>query len=134
MYAMGEKYIVPGLKALAQARFKTSHLTLDAHSVAKVVAEVYSTTVPEDRGLREFILYHCLVGVGHYTKVDEFNDVVRDVPRFGYELLIRAVEKVERLKPQCHIASDCYHCRKSDAWPLLYCKHNQLAEQSPKIL
>ncbi|KAL8709641.1 MAG: hypothetical protein Q9225_007419 [Loekoesia sp. 1 TL-2023] len=61
MYACGDKYGVPPLKTLAQARFKeltTQHWPFK--DFPALVGKVYAATSPKDRGLKDIIFQICL--------------------------------------------------------------------------
>lgn len=85
MYAMGEKYGVPGLKALAVAKFLAAiRGTNDGLTAAIMIA--YSATPESDRGLRNVIIeilhHYCKV----FEDVDEIQEVISALPDLCYGL------------------------------------------------
>ncbi|TIA39674.1 hypothetical protein D6C78_03087 [Aureobasidium pullulans] len=85
MYAMGEKYGVPGLKALAVAKFLAAIRGTNAGLTAAIMI-AYSATPESDQVLRTVIieiLYHlCKV----FEDVDEIQQVISRLPDLLYGL------------------------------------------------
>lgn len=55
MYAMGDKYGIHGLKALAREKFQEAW-KFTAAGLVKAIKIVYASTMESDRGLREIII------------------------------------------------------------------------------
>jgi hypothetical protein len=57
IYALAEKYLVPGLKALTARKFDIASAKLwDSDDFIEAVQEVYTSTIETDRGLRSIVL------------------------------------------------------------------------------
>ena len=133
MYAVGDRYLIPGLKVLAQTYFGAAIVTLRGMDWATVIKEVYTNTPDHDRGLRDLVLTKSTNMVAELVKGDGFKAVAIDVPQFWFELLQRTVAKVDDQKVYCFTPAECVHCQRDDAAPSLYCRHNCPAKRR-KIL
>lgn len=129
MYALGEKYTVSGLKALAQDRFIQTVTSLNGASLGAVIGEVYTSTPDHDRGLRHFVLRITTNKVTDLLQDDGFRAVDVDIPRFGFEFLASTVEKVERQSGRSYKIGECSRCPYKESNPPLYCRRNRQAEQ-----
>jgi hypothetical protein len=77
VYALGEKYDIKGLKALALEKFKKEAIEYwDSHDFIQAVEEVYTSTIDQDRGMRDAVVQAIRV---HPTVLDKalMQDVVR---------------------------------------------------------
>lgn len=87
MYAIGDKYGIPGLKALAKSKFEDI-LKFTCAGLVKAMRIAYVSTVDEDKGLRQLIVnklhaYNIATSLGK----PEIDENVRDLPELGYALL-----------------------------------------------
>ncbi|KAH0148142.1 hypothetical protein KCU67_g11572, partial [Aureobasidium melanogenum] len=87
MYAMGDKYGVPGLKAIAKCKFEDI-LRYTCAGLAKAMRIAYISTVESDKGLRQLIVnklyaYNVATSLGR----PEIDQNVKDLPELGYALL-----------------------------------------------
>ncbi|VUC32711.1 unnamed protein product [Clonostachys rosea] len=87
VYALGEKYGIPGLKALAATKFK-NEVDQHWHSQDFLLAlkEVYSSTVDHDRSLRDIVVQAVSAHL-QLLETKDFQDAIKglDLP---YDLLI----------------------------------------------
>lgn len=86
VYAVAEKYGIPGLKALAQKKFETQVVArwndldfLDA------MEEVYTTTVDSDRGLRNAVI-QVFRAHPQLARTQETKAIIEDIPPFAHDL------------------------------------------------
>ncbi|KAI4748072.1 hypothetical protein E4T50_01664 [Aureobasidium sp. EXF-12298] len=94
MYAMGDKYGIPGLKILALRKFKTSlesALSITYFEFATVIAITHLSTPSTDRGLRkeiaDFLHAHKPV-----AKTDMMVHTVKDFPDLVYALYCKLLQ------------------------------------------
>ncbi|KAI9672634.1 MAG: hypothetical protein M1831_000069 [Alyxoria varia] len=86
VYALAEKYGIHGLKALAKAKFETlSSESWDDPGFLDAVEEVYTTTIEQDRGLRDVILQVFRKHPDLVYRLD-VQDAVKDVPTLAHDL------------------------------------------------
>ncbi|KAK1144220.1 hypothetical protein N8T08_005633 [Aspergillus melleus] len=89
VYQAGDKYGIPRLKDKAMKKFATSTMEFwetDGFTIA--VAEVYSTTPPGDRGLRDTAV---AVSIEHLQALQEkqsFQEVLRETPGFAADIIL----------------------------------------------
>ncbi|KAH7112803.1 hypothetical protein B0J11DRAFT_446597 [Dendryphion nanum] len=86
VYALGEKYGIPGLKSLARKKFahQIEH-HLSSTEFAESCQEAYETTVDSDRGLRDVIIQTFRAHPNLSLRKD-VELVVRDTPGLAFEL------------------------------------------------
>ena len=87
IYVMGDKYGIPGLKALAKSKFEDI-LKFTCAGLVKAMRIAYVSTVDEDKGLRQLIVnklhaYNIATSLGK----PEIDENVKDLPELGYALL-----------------------------------------------
>ncbi|CAD0040833.1 unnamed protein product [Aureobasidium pullulans] len=85
MYAMGEKYGVPGLKALAVAKFLAVIPRTNAGLTAAIMI-AYSTTPESDQGLRNAMIESLYCYRKAFVEVDEIQTVISKLPDLSYGL------------------------------------------------
>jgi hypothetical protein len=96
MYAMGEKYLIPGLKNHAKLLFSKSMPYIPLASMCEVITEVYTSTPEIDRGLRDIVLDAVVIGLNEKIRNKELKKIALEVaPQFGYELLERALGSLD---------------------------------------
>jgi len=86
MYAVAEKYGINGLKTLAQLKFETlvaEHW--NSYDFLDSVAEIYTSTVDTDRGLRNVVI-HIFRSHPELAHNTEAQAVVKSVPDFAFDL------------------------------------------------
>ncbi|KAI5211419.1 hypothetical protein AUEXF2481DRAFT_25775 [Aureobasidium subglaciale EXF-2481] len=98
MYAMGEKYGIPGLKVLAAAKYKA----LGVRTLAGLAAAIMITfkgTVSTDKVLRTMVSYH--IDILRYThrNVPELRRTISEIPELAFELYQRALERERACEP-----------------------------------
>jgi len=90
MYAMGEKYQIPGLKALAVRKYGSGWLSTSAgFNTAIVIA--YMSTPETDRHLREVIV-DILSRDKWLAKRDVVCQTVKEIPELLYDLYRRLMD------------------------------------------
>ncbi|KAI5265298.1 hypothetical protein E4T47_08572 [Aureobasidium subglaciale] len=87
MYAMGDKYDIPGLKTLAQAKFEDI-IKYTCAGLVTAMTIVYTSTVDMDKGLRQMIV-NKLHATNTATSLSfpEINQNVKDLFELSYALL-----------------------------------------------
>lgn len=88
VYAIADKYVIPGLKELAKTKF--ANLAFSTELVLRfptVIYEIYDTTPPEDRGLRDIVTDICCLSVQEIVRHNEWSDAVRTHVDFVFDLL-----------------------------------------------
>jgi hypothetical protein len=88
VYAMGEKYGIPGLKDLAQRKFE--HAVTNGWQDAtfcSVVRSVYESTNSNDRGLRDIVTKIACQNAGILKSRQDFLNLIDTLPMFTADLL-----------------------------------------------
>ncbi|EXL72097.1 hypothetical protein FOPG_12251 [Fusarium oxysporum f. sp. conglutinans race 2 54008] len=88
VYALGEKYGILGLKAIALGKFEIlakGHLQTEDFRLA--VQEVYTSTIDHDRGLRDVVV--CTVEENIGLLNDEAFEAVVKYSNLGHDLLMK---------------------------------------------
>lgn len=133
MYAVGEKYIAPGLKRFAASQFVETVQHLNNAHLALVTEYVYKSTYDQDRGLRDIVLQLVTTKIVSLMQDADFCSIAINIPRFGFEFLVSTVRKVEKQNAFTYQIGECSHCPPRESCPTLYCRHNRAAEQFPII-
>jgi len=94
MYALGEKYFIPGLKDLAKRYFSETVVLQSGASLGTSIHEVYTTTPDSDRGLRDIVLSFTRCHITRLLQDSEFCRLAVEVPSFDFELLQHTVERL----------------------------------------
>ncbi|MCJ1267283.1 hypothetical protein MMC22_007168 [Lobaria immixta] len=95
VYAIADKYDIPGLKKLAKTKFKD--LASPAGLVLRcpaIIYEIYGTTPSEDHGLRGIVTNICVQNVKEIVRSNEWDDAMRTHVDFTIDLLRASVEIV----------------------------------------
>lgn len=91
VYALAEKYDVPGLKSLAQRKFEMAMACYyDSPEFADAIEEVYCSTIDSDRGLRDVVL-QAFRSHPQLANTGDVFGVIKETPSLAFELW-----KVER--------------------------------------
>lgn len=91
VYALAEKYGIPGLKNLAKHKFERQMACYyDSPEFADAVEEVYSSTIDNDRGLRDVVL-QAFRSHPQLASTQDVFAVIKRTPALAFELW-----KVER--------------------------------------
>lgn len=91
VYALAEKFDIPGLKELARSKFEMAMACFyDSPQLADAIEEVYFTTIDSDRGLRDVVLQGFRTHPQLATTKDVY-EVIEATPALAFELF-----KVER--------------------------------------
>ncbi|KAF2014456.1 hypothetical protein BU24DRAFT_423391 [Aaosphaeria arxii CBS 175.79] len=86
VYALGEKYGIPGLKSLARNKFAAQiDLHLQSPEFPEACQEAYESTVDSDRGLRDVIIQAFRAHPDLPLRRD-VELIVRDTPSLAFEL------------------------------------------------
>lgn len=99
MYAMGDKYGIPGLKTLAIARFQESvkfrfgdlevKFRSEDSEFLQTVPIIYRSVGETDRGLKD-VLRNTISDMQLLMRVPGLCDVLRDNSELAYDLLMQA--------------------------------------------
>ena len=96
VYAMADKYIIPGLKELAKTKFKilssSARLILDHPSI---IDEVYDATPSEDRGLRDIMMNLCAPHVQEIIHGNGWSTTAQMHVEFTFDLLRTSVATLQ---------------------------------------
>ena len=92
VYALAEKYLIRGLKAVALRQFKAAATTglfvsLDIDDFLPATWEVYKSTVEGDRGLRDIVV-ETFYKHSHWLDKGEVRDVLKGLGALTYDLVI----------------------------------------------
>ncbi|KEQ58891.1 uncharacterized protein M437DRAFT_88159 [Aureobasidium melanogenum CBS 110374] len=94
MYAMGKEYGIPGLKAVACAKFhRLSWNILNHAGLSAAIIVAYSTTPETDKGLRDEILRALYVCRKRYSDEEEIQRIISSIPELSYGLFRRLLER-----------------------------------------
>ena len=91
MYALAEKYDIPGLQSDAREGFSTlASLKWPYRNLPAIIVAIYSSTPSSDRGLRDTIIKLCAQHLPDFFALEEESvDEIRDAaPEFEHELLV----------------------------------------------
>src|SRR6266536_4798428 len=95
MYSMGDKYAIQDLKTYALAQFKVAIASQKGAPLAQSIAEAYTSTPDNDRGLRDVVLDVTQASAYTLTVEDsDFQTLACDIPLFGFELLQATMRSV----------------------------------------
>lgn len=86
MYAMGEKYGIPGLKTLAVANFQKSFIRIHHAGLAAGIIIAYKSTPEADKALRNQILLLLDLYARHYMENQEIQQIISSIPGLAYAL------------------------------------------------
>ncbi|KAF5620786.1 amino acid transport GAP1 [Fusarium sp. NRRL 52700] len=88
VYALGEKYGIPGLKSIAVSKFeKLAKAYAQTEDFRLAVQEVYTSTIDQDRGLRDVVVSTVEENLGLLNNQD-FEDLVQ-ATGLGHDLLMK---------------------------------------------
>ncbi|PSK60718.1 hypothetical protein B9Z65_868 [Elsinoe australis] len=86
VYALAEKYQIPALKSLAQAKFEVAMACFyDSPEFADAVEEVYSSTIDTDRGLRNIVI-QAFRNHPQLANTQDVYSVIKNTPSLAFEL------------------------------------------------
>lgn len=94
VYVLGDKYGIPDLKKKAAQHFEkvleNADLTVEVFSI---IGGVYSTTIPQDRGLRDIVTARIYGEIQHWIRDEEFTEMLRREGEFAVDLLSYTVKE-----------------------------------------
>ena len=115
-YILGEKYDLPGLKQLSQAKFKSTCSKFTAPVLLPVflslVPLVYDNTSEKDRGMRDSLLAYILRFPRSTSNLPDFKAIAAANLDFVAELIGKTVS----LKPPPPYKGSCTRCKATDKW------------------
>ena len=86
VYALAEKYGIPGLKALAKRKFECQMACFyDSPEFADAVEEVYCSTIDSDRGLRDVVI-QAFRSHPQLASTQDVFAVIKRTPNLAFEL------------------------------------------------
>lgn len=93
LYALGDRLLIPGLKASAQRKFKRD-LARNVHKSIKIqiatssiVSNIYNSTPSSDRGLRDAICHYLVSDIKELLPCKQFQNVLTKTRNFATDLL-----------------------------------------------
>ncbi|KAK3290210.1 uncharacterized protein B0H64DRAFT_349875 [Chaetomium fimeti] len=87
VYALAEKYLIRGLKVVAQRHFKAATTSVTLDGFLQAISEVYSSTIGDDRGLRDIIV-ETLHKHSAWLDKEEMRDMLRVSGALAYDLVM----------------------------------------------
>lgn len=96
VYATADKYDIPGLKKLAKTKFEHLASVGLVPRFPAIIHEIYGTTPPEDRGLRDILTNLCVLNIQEIVCRHEWDDAMRTHVDFTIDLLRASVETYHR--------------------------------------
>lgn len=132
MYAMGDKYLICGLKKLAKSHFIKTAKNLSDLQLAAVIREVYTSTVDQDRGLRNLVRKQSIDRIAFLILIPEIKAIVEDVPVFGFELLTWTVKEMAKQNEYFKLSDACPTCVKIRR-TRLFCPHTLQETMQPLL-
>ena len=91
VYALAEKYCIPVLKKVSKQKFVTVLEKDWKHeSFPRAIEIVYTTTVPQDRGLRNAVISVVLQHKAHMQQQASFMLLIKDLGDFAVGVVSRA--------------------------------------------
>ncbi|KFA53218.1 hypothetical protein S40293_10031 [Stachybotrys chartarum IBT 40293] len=88
VYALAEQYMIRGLKAVALRQFKAAAtVSLDINDFLQATWEVYTSTIDDDRGLRDVVV-ETFYKNSQWLDKEEVRDVVKGLGALTYDLII----------------------------------------------
>jgi hypothetical protein len=89
VYSPADKYVIPALKGLAEEKFRTAVTigwAMDDFPLA--VAEVYSSTPEDDRGLRDLAVEVARTNIKSLVQDEQFRSLLKESPCFAADVVI----------------------------------------------
>ncbi|AEO55663.1 hypothetical protein MYCTH_2050467, partial [Thermothelomyces thermophilus ATCC 42464] len=88
VYSLAEKYLIRGLKTVAVRQFKLAATSFpDIDDFLEATLEVYSSTVDDDRGLRDVVV-ETLYTNSNWLDRENVRDVIKELGALTYDLVI----------------------------------------------
>jgi hypothetical protein len=94
MYAMGDKYGVPGLKDLALRKYQEAYEHTSA-GFANSMIVIYTSTIDNDAGLRNAIIKILKNDITNLMKKPKINQNVKELPLLSHALLRKQLGLVD---------------------------------------
>lgn len=112
VYAVAEKYGIQGLKDVAQLKFSTQlKRTCVEKELLSIIDEVYTSTPPKDRGLRDPLLEVIYGDIQYWTTQEDFlNDVNRCNDFYADILRYTVSNDLQKLEAAISTVSDPGYC------------------------
>ncbi|KAK3338098.1 hypothetical protein B0H65DRAFT_312489 [Neurospora tetraspora] len=93
IYALAEKYLISGLKAVALRQFKAAAtVSLDIDDFLGAALVVYESTIEDDRGLRDVVV-ETLCKHSEWLDEEKVRDVVKELGALTYDMVIYMRQK-----------------------------------------
>ncbi|KAH7625221.1 hypothetical protein SMAC4_12941 [Sordaria macrospora] len=93
IYALAEKYLVRGLKAVALRKFKAAAtVSLDIDDFLGAALVVYESTIEDDRGLRDVVV-ETFYKHSKWLDKEKVRDVVKELGALTYDMVIYMRQK-----------------------------------------
>ena len=110
IYALGDRYDVPGLKSAVCRQFKSDVFrTTLSHSLLR---EVYTSTPSGDRGLRDMICREREVYMCSWLTSEANKDLFDEIPDFRNDIMSKAAEILEAQDKEVGKARACLGASK----------------------
>jgi len=100
MYSLADRMFIRGLKILSQQNVERElGQQLDVVSFPQAIFEIYNSTPPEDRGLRDLAIQYTMDNLTSLRSEGEgaaaaFEDsLLKSTPQFSYDLLVAIMNK-----------------------------------------
>jgi hypothetical protein len=90
MYATGDKYGVPGLRALARKKYQEAYLHTSA-GFANSMIVTYTSTIDNDMSLRSVIIEIMSGNLTYLISKPDINEIVKGLPGLSHALLRKSL-------------------------------------------
>jgi hypothetical protein len=88
VYALAEKYLIRGLKAVALRKFKAAAAVCsDVDDFLQATLEVYTSTIEDERGLRDVVV-ETLFKNSEWLDKEKVRAVIKELGALTYDLVI----------------------------------------------
>ena len=86
VYALAEKYNLPGLKELAAKKFRRDACKCPLNGLAAIAHETYTSTPSSDRGIRDLVIQICETHLDQIMEARDLEAVMEEIEGFGSDM------------------------------------------------
>lgn len=86
VYALAEKYNLPGLKELAAKKFRRDACKCPLKGLAAIARETYTSTPSSDRGMRDLVIQICETHLDQIMEARDLEVVMEENEDFGADM------------------------------------------------
>lgn len=110
VYSIADKYDIPALRAQAKEKFqKAVEICWDMDDFPHAIAEVYSSTPPNDKDLRNIVVAVACEHIQGLLRKQGFSDVLEETVGFASDISRRQASNLRQAKntPKKYRCPDC---------------------------